>query len=246
MIPRRRLLAVAAASPARAEGIAVTRRAAEGMAPRPSVLLLHGSRGMELNPEAYERHAAALAAAGMDAWLLRYFSAEDTAALDARAHSAEARDAYRTRRFAGWAEEVLAVVTDVLERLDCSGAVGLLGFSLGGFVAAATAARDPRVKALVVMYGGMPEAMRATAGPLPPLLVLHGEADRVVSLAEGAALVELARRAGGPAELVAYPGRGHGFDFAAADPATADAVAREVRFFVEHLVSGSRAKSPGG
>jgi carboxymethylenebutenolidase len=47
-------------------------------------------------------------------------------------------------------------VTAIMARTDSSGRIGLLGFSLGGFVAADTASRDKRVTALAVMYGGMP------------------------------------------------------------------------------------------
>jgi hypothetical protein len=52
-----------------AEGgpVALTRYAADAPGKRPSVLLLHRSRVIELRPCAYERHAIALAAVGIDA-----------------------------------------------------------------------------------------------------------------------------------------------------------------------------------
>jgi carboxymethylenebutenolidase len=40
---------------------------------------------------------------------------------------------------------------------------------------------------------------------------------------------------GAEAELVAYPGKAHGFDFSDSDAMTADAVGRVVRFFEERL-----------
>src|SRR5258708_3577527 len=53
--------------------IAVTRYAADGAKARPAVLVLHGSSGIEVNPEAYARHARALAENGIDTYLVRYF-----------------------------------------------------------------------------------------------------------------------------------------------------------------------------
>ena len=47
-------------------------------------------------------------------------------------------------RIAGWAKRVSSVVSAVLARPQSSGRIGLLGFSLGGFVAAAAAAQEAR------------------------------------------------------------------------------------------------------
>jgi carboxymethylenebutenolidase len=128
-------------------------------------------------------------------------------------------------------------VTAILARPDSSGRLGLLGFSLGGFVAAATAARDDRVSALAVLYGGMPERIAPGVKRLPPLIELHGDADRNVAPADGEALVALAKSVGAPAEHIVYPGKAHGFDFADHDPATADAIQRVTRFFAERLTA---------
>ncbi|MGJ4941217.1 dienelactone hydrolase family protein [Bradyrhizobium sp. HKCCYLS1011] len=218
-----------------AEGAIVSAHyAANGTAKRPSVLVLHGARGVELRQRAYERYADALTAAGIDAYLVRYYSPVDDQAM-APTSTREARLAHEDARFGAWAERVSAVASAVLARADSSGRLGLLGFSLGGFVAAATAARDDRVAALAVLYGGMPDQIATSVKHLPPLLELHGDADRNVSIARGEALVRLAKTVGAPAELVTYPGKPHGFDFAENDPASADAVARVVGFFRERL-----------
>lgn len=218
-----------------AEGaIASTRYAAGGTAKRPGVLILHGARGVELKPRAYERYANALTTAGIDAYLVRYYSPLDEQA-PAQIATREACLAHNDSRFDAWAERVSSVVTAILARSDSSGRLGLLGFSLGGFVAAATGARDERVAALAVLYGGMPEQIAPGVKHLPPLIELHGDADRNVPLARGNALVELAKAVGAPAELVTYPGKAHGFDFADNDPATSEAVARVASFFRERL-----------
>jgi carboxymethylenebutenolidase len=172
----------------------MTRYAADRVGKRPAVLVLHGNRGVEFNPRAYERYANALAAGGIDAYLVGYFTAEDYQALDPKKSTPESRDAYTRGRFEGWTERTSSVVTAILERPDSSSRIGLLGFSLGGYLAADTAAHDHRVAATAVMYGGIPDAMVAEVKHMPPLIELHGEADRSVPLTKGEELVRIAKR----------------------------------------------------
>jgi len=218
--------------------VALTRYAAEQAGKRASVLILHGSHGFELKPRAYERYADALSAKGIDAYLLRYLTAADAPVFDPKTSTREKREAYEATRFDFWAKRVSTVVTAILARPDSSGRLGLLGFSLGGYVAAATAARDERVAALGVLYGGMPDAMVSEVKHLPPLIELHGAAERNVSPAKGAELVKLGKAIGADAEFVVYPGKEHGFDFSDTDPMTADAIDHVVRFFESRLNVG--------
>lgn len=214
-----------------------SRYAADTQGKRPAVVMLHGSRGIELRPRAYQRYAETLSAAGIDAYLLRYMTESDIAALNSGAGSQASRVAYEERRFDGWSETVSATVRTILGRPESSGRVGVLGFSLGGFIAANAAARDARIAALAVLYAGMPDAMAGKVTHMPPTIELHGEADRIVSIANGKRLVELARSVGADAEFVPYPGKPHGFDFSDTDPMTSDAVDRVTRFFKSRLAS---------
>ncbi|GKQ55434.1 dienelactone hydrolase family protein [Bradyrhizobium sp. Ce-3] len=239
-------LALLAASPALAapaetlsveasEGrVALNRFAAGRSGKRPAVLMLHGSRGFDLRPQAYQRYANALTADGIDAYFVRYYTPADEQAFEAL-HTRERREAYETERFDAWAARVSSVLTSVLTGADSSDRIGLLGFSLGGYVAAAAAARDTRVSALAVLYGGMPDKIAPEVKHLPPLIELHGEADRNVPLASGEKLVRLGKSVGAAAEIVRYPGKAHGFDFADNDPMTADAVNRVAGFFQARL-----------
>lgn len=251
MITRRTALAglaaMAASAAARAEpaeelsvmsggdSLSVSRHAAAAGGRRPGVIVLHGARGIELKPRAYERYATALSAKGIDSYFLRYLTAADTAAMTAKTSTRESRGAYDATRFDGWADAVSAAASMVLARPDSSGRIGLLGFSLGGFVAADAAARDARIAALAVLYAGMPDAMVAKVKHLPPLIALHGEADRNVPVAKGQELVALGKAVGVDAEFVSYPDRPHGFDFSDTDPMTSDAVDRISRFFQARL-----------
>jgi carboxymethylenebutenolidase len=216
----------------------LTRYAADRVGKRAAVLVLHGTRGVELKPRAYERYANHLATGGIDGYLVHYFTAADYQALDPNTSTRETRDVYDTGRFDGWGKRITSVVTAILARPDSSGHIGLLGFSLGGYIAAGTAARDERVMAVAVMYGGMPDAEVTHVKRFPPLLELHGEADRNVPVAKGEELVKLAKEVGARAEMVTYPGREHGFDFSDSDPMTADAIERVIRFFQIQLSAG--------
>ena len=215
--------------------LSVSRYAAAGSEKRPAVIALHGARGIELRARAYERYADALTARGIDTYFLRYMTAADMVALTST--SQEIREAYETKRFDGWADTVAATVTEVLDRSDSSGRIGLLGFSLGSYIAAEAAARDRRVAALAVLYGGMPQAMTTKLNHLPPLIVLHGDADKNVPIEEGRQLVALGKLAGAETEFVPYPGRAHGCDFSETDPMTKDAIDRVTRFFQAKLTA---------
>lgn len=216
------------------EKVAWVRYAAKRSGRPPSVLVLHGSRGFDLKLQAYERYANALTSEGIDAYLVTYYVANDSTTLKGMSTSRE-REAYESRRYDAWIERVSSVIGTILKSEDGSDRIGLLGFSLGGFVAAATASRDERVSALAVLYGGMPDSIAPQVKHMPPMIELHGDADRNVSPAAGAALVALSRAVGAPAEQVTFPGKAHGFDFADNDPATRNAVDRVARFFAAQL-----------
>jgi uncharacterized protein len=124
-------------------------------------------------------------------------------------------------------EAVLAFLA-VHPRLD--GRVGLLGSSLGGFVALHVVARRPGLP--IVTWNapasltelanddleegrglGLPFALEYTTGRyalappgVPMHLVVHGEADEVVGLAHGVSLHEMAAE---PCELIVIPGGDH-------------------------------------
>lgn len=219
------------------DSLAVSRYAAAAARKRPAVIVLHGSRGIELRLRAYERYADALSAKGIDTYFLHYMTPADTAVLTSKSSTHASRKAYDTTRFDGWADTVSATVTTLLARSDSSGRIGLLGFSLGGYIAADAAARDTRIAALAVLYGGMPDAMAMRVKHLPPLIALHGEADRNVPIAEGRQLVELGKSVGAETEFVPYPGKAHGFDFSDTDPMTSDAIDRITRFFQAKLAA---------
>ncbi|GAE60644.1 hypothetical protein XPN_2550 [Xanthomonas arboricola pv. pruni MAFF 301427] len=68
---------------------------------------------------------------------------------------------------------------------------------------------------LIEIFGEAPAAqqqsqpVRYVGGDEPPMLLLHGDADRVVELQNSTSLQHALQRKGGTAELKVYPGMGH-------------------------------------
>jgi len=193
-----------------------------GKSSHPAVVILHGRQGIDPYRPFYESFAEAMASAGFDAYLVDYYSAQDAAQM--QAVDPQVRRSLFSRRLDGWSAQISDIVTDLARHGRRR--IGLIGFSQGGFVAAAAAASDPRIAAMTVFYGGIPDSLKGRTVHLPPLLELHGDADRVVPLEQGRALADLARTTGRHGEIVVYKGAGHGFE----GQDEADAEARTVAF----------------
>ena len=205
---------------------------AEGQGPHPAIIVLHGSQGLEKYRAFYERQATQLALAGFDAYVLNYYNEQDVAC----SKTVETRRANFSRKIGDWSQMVSDVVTEVLAQGPKARPVGIVGFSQGGFLGTSVASRDTRVAALVVYYGGIPAQRKAGSKHpithMPPLLELHGDADTVVPIEKGKDLVEMTRSLGQSAEMVVYPGAGHGFNRSAAT----DAEQRTLAFFQKRLM----------
>jgi len=118
--------------------------------------------------------------------------------------------------------------------------IGLLGFSLGGYVVLGLAEEEcshppsqpsPEIKAVVEMYGAMPEFAVSRMTTMPPVLVLHGENDDVVPVSNAYTLEKLLKNKSVPYEIKIYPHQGHGFEGAADE----DVKQRTVAFLKAHL-----------
>lgn len=205
---------------------------AAGQGAHPANIVLHGSQGLDKFRAFYERNAAQLAHAGFDAYVLNYYNEQDVAC----SKTVKTRRANFSKRIAAWSQMVSDVATEVLALGHKPRPVGIVGFSQGGYLGTAVASKDTRVAALVVYYGGIPAQRRADGKHpithMPPLLELHGDADIVVPMERGKELVELTRSLGQTAEMVIYPGAGHGFNRSAAT----DAEQRTLEFFQAQLM----------
>ena len=214
--------------PAKERNVDVTFFRARGDAPRPSVLLLHGANGFDSQIANYNRYAAALADAGLDAYLVFYYSPGDWQRLTRG-------DDIFAKRFLAWTKLVSDLAADIRKRPDASGKIGLVGFSNGGTLSGGTAALDPTISAAVIYYGAVPFPLETPVEHLPPLLILHGDADAIIPIDQGRRLADLAKSLGGKPELVIYSGEKHGFGSRIDDQNGADALARTIGFLKREL-----------
>ncbi len=184
-----------------------------------AVLALHGSGG---SPDgSINQRAQRLAAAGFLGLVIRYFERTGTVC---------ASDDDMHRNFDTWIRTVIAGI-DYACALPGIARIGIIGFSLGAYLALTTASQDRRVQAVVDYYGGLPELFAAATETMPPVLVLHGEKDPTVPVAEAHKLARLMERVQAPYEIKIYPDAGH--EFTGTD--SEDAAQRSIVFLSKHL-----------
>ncbi len=169
--------------------------------PLPAVIALHGAGG---NVSGMERYASALAAQGFAVYVLHYFDRTGTESADKPTI---------LRNFPLWMKTLWDAISlvETQPQVDRE-RIALLGFSLGAYLSLANSAIDPRVKAVVEFFGGMPKEMHLFMRRLCPVLILHGEADQTIPVEEAYALQKLLEKKGIPYEIKIYPGAGHGFE----------------------------------
>src|SRR5579863_654780 len=118
--------------------------------------------------------------------------------------------------------------------------IGVVGFSLGGYLALALAEeershppplRSPEIKAVVEFFGGMPGFAEERFTTMPPVLILHGEGDDVVPVSSAYELERLLKNKAVPYEIKIYPHQGHGFS----GDAVEDSKKRTISFLSTHL-----------
>jgi carboxymethylenebutenolidase len=167
----------------------------------PTVLALYGSGG---GVEGMNEPAAMLAAQGFAVFVLHYFDRTGTTQI------ADKQTIFRN--FPAWGKTVWDAISHIEQHPQVDAKrIGLLGFSLGAYLALSVACVDPRVKAVVEFFGGMPKEMRFFMRRLCPVLILHGEADPTVPVQEAYDLQNLLEKKEIPYEIKIYPSAGHGF-----------------------------------
>jgi len=171
----------------------------------PAVLVLHTSAGPRGPSGAMiRRWADALAHRGYVAFVVHYFD---------RTGDTRTDDAQEDAAFPVWSAALSDAVTFVEHDPVVHGArVNALGVSLGGYMALALGASDKRVSRLVVLSGGLFNALADSVHRLPPTLLVHGAEDAIVPVAEARRAYDVMTRLHVPGELVVYKDAGHGFD----------------------------------
>jgi carboxymethylenebutenolidase len=189
--------------------------------PLPAVVALHGAGG---NVSGMEQYASALAAHGFAVYLLHYFD---------RTGIESADKPTILRNFPLWMKTLWDAISFVETQPPVDREhIALLGFSLGAYLSLANSAIDPRVKAVVEFFGGMPKEMNLFMRRLCPVLILHGDADQTIPVEEAYQLQKLLEKKGIPYEIKIYPGVGHGFED---ETVWRDAGLRSLQFLQKYL-----------
>lgn len=213
---------------ARERQVDVTYFRAPGEEPRPAALLLHGANGFDSQIAGYNHYASELANSGIDAYLVYYYSNDD------QDRMLRGDDVF-VARFTSWTRLVADLAGDLKQQKLSNGKIGLIGFSNGGTLAAGVGARDPAIAAAVIYYGARPFPLEGPVTRLPPLLILHGDADAIIPIEQGRGLADLAKKLGGTPELVVYPGERHGFGARLSAANADDALTRTIAFLRREL-----------
>ena len=112
--------------------------------------------------------------------------------------------------------------------------IGIVGISLGGYLSLGLAEetrshpphlRSPTIRAVVEIYGGMPGFAIPRMTTMPPVLILHGEDDKLVPVSEAHKVETLLARKAMPYQIEIFPHQGHGFSGDALEEANRRTVA---------------------
>jgi len=114
--------------------------------------------------------------------------------------------------------------------------IGMMGYSMGAYIAFFRAARDPRIKAIVSVAGSLPVESRSK---FPPVLILQGSNDRSNPVSRVKAFQDVLKAKGVPNASRIYKGMGHNFD----SDRWEDAAVRAAAFFDKHMSPPRNAKS---
>ena len=187
----------------------------------PAVIVIHGSSGVHrVLPNTATRYARALAEQGIVAVVVHYFDITGTILADL---------ASEEEHYYVWEGVLKDAVTWVgkLPEVDPN-EIGVLGHSLGAFLAVGLASSDRRVSKVVLFGGGLEPFLQEQVERMPPTVVFHGDKDGEVPLSEAQNLVDVLRARGCDVELRVLPGEGHTFSESAVTEALTDAT----RFFL--------------
>jgi carboxymethylenebutenolidase len=193
-----------------AVSIAVEQREPETTGAHPGMLVLHGSMGA--GSYWMGRFAPTLTRLGIAVYAPRYL--QKTGSL-----LATSKRILDGKHFPAWLAAVRDAVSYVAERpgIDAQ-RIGILGFSLGGYLAMALAAEERRIRAVIELSGGLPPGWEDQVSTgMAPVLLLHGTNDAVVPVAEAYRAERVLKERGVVCELEVFPGERHWITGAAQD-----------------------------
>ena len=168
--------------------------------PHPVILLLYGRGGLSFYGSGFVQLSQKLADAGFAVLTPHYFDA--SASPDSPEVTGVSFETWRKAL-----EDALAFAAK-LPDVDPK-RIGVVGVSLGGFLAAVEAAQDERVAALVSEFAGVSTWFPEHPTRMAPLLIVHSREDTIVPLSDAEHLAEIARSFRVEPEFALYDGRKH-------------------------------------
>ncbi len=168
--------------------------------PWPTVMLLHGASGLGDGYLIWPV-ARALAKRGIASAIVQYF--------DCLPDQVGRKGAVR---YFGKRETMLEQAVDqLLRHPNVRGpAIGIYGYSLGGFHGLALAGTDNRISAVVSLAGALPRHVDGNElETAAPVLLVHGKRDRIVPYSRAEETVNAWQRHGRPVRLISLPTAGH-------------------------------------
>ena len=186
------------------DSIRVERYEPEGAEPHPALLLAHGSGGAVsywLN-----RFGPQFAAFGVGVHAPHYFDKTHTT-------RATAEMILDGQHFPAWLRALEDAISDLRARPEVDAQrIGVLGISLGGYLAVALGVGDPSLRLIIELSGGVPPGWEHRVSPaMPPTLVLHGAEDTIVPLSEAKKLQRILTEAGARCQTEIFPEENHWF-----------------------------------
>ena len=190
----------------------------------PGILVLHGSGGA--GSYWMDRFAPTLMKFGVAAYAPHYLQ-------KTRSQRATPEMILDGKHFPQWLEAIRDAVTYIAERPGVDARrIGVLGVSLGGYLAVALGIEDRRMRAVIELSGGLPLGWEdRVAQGMAPVLILHGAADTVVPVSEAHRLQGVLRERRVSCEMEVLPGEGHWFSAGA----QARVLTSCARFLGQHL-----------
>jgi carboxymethylenebutenolidase len=185
-----------------AESIAVDQREPEKPGAHPAILVLHGSMGA--GSYWLGGFALTLSRLGIAAYAPRYL--QKTGSL-----LATSKKILDGKHFPAWLAAVRDAVSYVAERPGIDARrIGVLGFSLGGYLAMALAAEGRRIRTVIELSGGLPPGWEDQVSKgMAPVLALHGANDGVDPVLEAYKVERVLKEHGVACELEVFPGESH-------------------------------------
>jgi carboxymethylenebutenolidase len=202
-----------------------------GAGPFPVVVLLHGAGPRGAGDNDFEDWCTTLADHGYYAEFIEYYTQTgETLTIDEMAKAMPT---------------CIAEIHSGIDALKQNSAVdskrvALMGYSLGAILSLTYGATYPGdIAAIVEYYGLFPKELQDRAATMPPVLILHGTADRLVPVSAASDLDALLGKQGRPHEIKIYPGAQHAFNFPDAPmydrSASDDAWDRAIKFLDTYL-----------